>query len=112
MILRTYEKNGVQVVKVEENRLDGANADVFKDSLLDFLDQGVSTFVLNLSNVEFIDSKGIGVLVAVHKKLLDAGKCCLCCLKPNVSKVFSISRIDRLLTIRPSEDEAAAMLKD
>jgi anti-sigma B factor antagonist len=110
-MLQTSKRGGVLVVLVEDSRLDGANSEVFKERLLQFVDEGYDKFVLNLSNVEFIDSKGIGVLVSVHKKLMGSGKCCLCNLKINVRKTFSISRIDRLLLIYPTEDQALAALE-
>jgi anti-anti-sigma regulatory factor len=42
---------------------------------------------------------------------MGSGKCCLCNLKINVRKTFSISRIDRLLLIYPTEDQALAALE-
>ncbi|MGE4556513.1 MAG: STAS domain-containing protein [Desulfovibrionaceae bacterium] len=110
-MLQTRKHGDVQVVLVKESRLDGANSELFKEQLFQFVDQGGDKFVLNLSNVEFIDSKGIGVLVSVHKKLMGSGTCCLCDLKLNVRKIFSTSRIDRLLHIYPTEDEAVAALE-
>jgi anti-sigma B factor antagonist len=110
-MLRTHEQDGVMVVTVQEDRLDGSNADDFKDALIQLVEQGRERFVLDISKVEFIDSKGIGVLVALHKKLQGTGECGLCCLKPNVQKIFSISRINRLLPVYGTQDEAVAGLQ-
>ena len=42
-------------------------AAVLRQKLLMHIDKGYNHFVVNLSNVDYIDSSGLGVFVAIHK---------------------------------------------
>ena len=56
--------------------------------------------VLDLGATEFIDSTALNVIVRAHKRLRHGGgDLIIRSPRPNVRKVFSITRLDRVLTI-------------
>lgn len=56
--------------------------------------------VLDLSELTFIDSTGLGILVAAYRRARAVGSdLVLQHPKPNIAKVFAISGLDRVLTI-------------
>ena len=62
----TEELQGeIMVLRVGETRLDAARAPALREELLRLIDAGHSQIVLDLSATDFLDSSGLGALVAV-----------------------------------------------
>jgi anti-sigma B factor antagonist len=90
--------DGAQVVRVEEERIDASVAIQFKDRMRDIAGGG-GRMILDLGRVAFVDSSGLGAIVAVMKFLAPACKLELAALSPNVGKVFHMTRMDSVFTI-------------
>jgi len=96
------------LVTLLENRLDAALAVRFKDSLKTIVDEGADFMVLDLQQVAFMDSSGLGALVG-HMKYMGAEKTFeICGLSPTVEKVFKLTRMDSIFTIHETRDAAIA----
>lgn len=94
------------VVSLQENRLDAAMAVRFKDAMRALVDDGVTHMILDMSNVAFMDSSGLGAVVA-HMKYMGADKQFeISSLTPTVEKVFKLTRMDSVFKIYTSIDEA------
>jgi len=106
MKLETELREGAIHVKVAEPRIDSAVAIRFKDRLREVTADGPARVVLDLAEVDFLDSSGLGAVVAIMKLLGPDRTLELCGLTPNVDKVFRLTRMDRVFTIHP--DCAAA----
>lgn len=71
--------------------------------------QGNRLFVLNLSNVRFMDSAGIGETVASLKRVQDSGgEFKICGLTPRVAESFTTTQLIRVLKVFPDERQAIA----
>ncbi len=97
---------GRTVVTIEEARLDAASAEQFKTFLFEQIDGGGSRMVVDLSEVRFMDSSGLGTLVSALKKIGDSGQLVLAAAQPAVLDLFNLTSMDRLFTILPSVAEA------
>ena len=65
--------------------------------------------VLNMSDVQFVSSSFIAGLVALHKRLRGAdGKMIVCGMNPVVQETLHGAKLDRLLLITATEQEALA----
>lgn len=93
---------GMLVVRVEEARIDAAGAIQFKERMREITHDGPARIVLDLSNVGFLDSSGLGAVVAVMKLLMPARKLELAGLTPSVEKVFRLTRMDSVFAIHPT----------
>ena len=79
--------------------LDAANAADIKGAILPAL-EGVGAVVVDLAGVDFIDSAGVGVLVAVYKAMRSrGGRARYCGVGPGVRAVLAIIRLDEILEI-------------
>lgn len=108
MQLRTEDRGPVRIVTVDQARIDAAAAIQFKDAVRQAAGDTADRVVLDLSSVGFLDSSGLGALVAAMK-LLGAGRRLeLAGLTPNVERVFRLTRMDSVFTIHPSAEDAAA----
>ncbi|MBR9650214.1 STAS domain-containing protein [Thalassovita aquimarina] len=97
-----------QVVSVEENRIDAAVVIAFKDRMRALTDGDTTHVILDLSRVNFIDSSGLGAIVAAMKQLGRGRVMHLAGLQPNVDKVFRLTRMDTIFRIHDSVDQALA----
>jgi len=95
-------------VTIEENRIDASNAEELKSAVEELVDAGHATLVIDMSQVEFIDSRGLGTCIALMKLLEKRGALGLCGLQPNVRGVFRLTRLDRVFRIFPDLAAAAA----
>lgn len=105
MELQASERNGVLVVAAMEPRIDAAGAIRFKDEMRNQLQHPAPRVVLDLSRVTFLDSSGLGAVVAVMKMLGPDRKLELAGLTPPVQKVFRLTRMDGVFTIHASVPE-------
>jgi anti-sigma B factor antagonist len=71
------------------------------------VDHGVRLIVVDLTDVTFIDSMALGVLLSATNRLRPAGgQIRIVVPDPNMRRVFEISLLDRVLTIDSTRDEA------
>lgn len=90
------------VARVREARIDAAIAIRFKDRMREVLSDPAPRVVLDLARVDFLDSSGLGAVVAVMKMTGPDRKLELAALTPTVEKVFRLTRMDRVFTIHPA----------
>ncbi|QPM91623.1 STAS domain-containing protein [Pseudooceanicola algae] len=105
MNLTTVVQDGVTLVTVNAMRIDAAVAIRFKDLMREITRDCDGRVVLDLAQVDFIDSSGLGAIVAAMKQLEDGARLELATLRPNVDKVFRLTRMD---TVFPIHDGVAA----
>lgn len=111
MELEARIENDVQVVTVMAERIDSASAIRFKDEMREATANGPQRVVLDLSKVEFVDSSGLGAIVAAMKYLSPARKLDLAGLTPDVDKVFRLTRMNTVFGIHADAAVATAKTK-
>jgi anti-sigma B factor antagonist len=100
----------VTVVKVYDKRLVAKVAVEFKENMLRLINQGNRSLALDLSDVDFVDSSGLGAIVSSLKAIGRDGDLVVCGLKEPVMQVFSLTRMDKVFRIFSNVEEAAAYL--
>ncbi len=106
MSYSSYEKNGVLVVKIEEERLDASTAPDFKKYVLEYISEGKARILLDLGKVDFIDSSGLGAIVTILKRVSENGDLCICNPTEPVKNMFKLTRMERVFRVFESENEA------
>jgi len=72
----------------------------FRIKINKLMEEGPKEFIFNFSECDFIDSTGLGALVAIYKKCTEeGGKMKLKSLKPEVEKLFKLTRLDKVFEI-------------
>lgn len=89
----------LRVIKVQEDRIDAAVAIQFKDRMRELTDTAPPELLLDLSRVAFLDSSGLGAVVAAFKQAAPDRRLELAGLTPTVEKVFKLTRMDSVFTI-------------
>ncbi|WP_300032653.1 STAS domain-containing protein [uncultured Roseobacter sp.] len=111
MELSTKTEEQLRIVSVQDSRIDASVALEFKDAMRSETDGGPDLVVLDLSNVEFIDSSGLGAIVAAMKNMGADRKLALAGLTPTVQRVFQLTRMDSVFSVFPTLDGALAELR-
>jgi len=81
-------------------------------SILDLVTEGEKpTVIIQMTGLDYIDSAGLGVLVATLKHMNDReGALALVGLSPSVARVFRVTGLDTIFTICGDEAEAREQL--
>ena len=100
--------DGALVARVRETRIDAAVAIRFKDRMRDVLaTHPARRIILDLTMVGFLDSSGLGAVVAVMKMAAPDRSLELAGLTPTVAKVFRLTRMDQVFVIHGHAPGAA-----
>jgi anti-sigma B factor antagonist len=100
--------NGSPVLDLS-GEVDSYNAPKLRDKMISLIDDINPNIVINLSNVDYIDSTGLGTLVAGLKRATEKGGAIqIICPNEQIFKVFHITGLVRVFTIHQSEQSALA----
>ena len=102
MQLSYYDDHEKRVIEVGVERIDAAMSIRFKDEVRKLAEDAPERVVLDLKNVKFIDSSGIGSIVAIMKLITDEHKLELAHLSDFVKSVFKLTRLDSIFTLHDS----------
>lgn len=106
MDVKTAEVDGITVVTPVVDHLDASNAKDFKLATVRVL-EGKSRAVINLNEVSFIDSTGLGAILSCFRRInTDRGELKLCCMSKPVRTLFELVRMNKVFEIYGSEEEA------
>ena len=108
MKLTTHEEGGVTIVDASGKLTLGESTSALRKRMRELVDGGSRRIVLNLADVTYVDSSGIGELIAAYTTVTTAGGGMKLC---NLAKhVHELLNITKLCTIFETfEDEASAI---
>ena len=108
MKLTTHEEGGVMIVDASGRLTLGESTSALRNKIRELVDGGSRRIVLNLADVTYIDSSGIGELVAAYTTVATAGGELK--LLNLAKRVHELLYITKLYTVFESfEDEASAI---
>lgn len=109
MLVHTEDKGAALVIEIKEERLDAHNSGELKAEILNLFEDGKNNIVVDLKEVRFVDSSGLGALVSGFKNASARnGNLKLCGLQPQVKSMFELTRLHRVFEIFPDIAEALA----
>lgn len=98
MVEITSEDNRI-ILKPEKN-LIGEYTEKLKEELSKTLEKKVAELVIDLANVELIDSTGLAVLVATHKSVREKeGDLTLVNVGEAIVELFKLTHLDRFFNL-------------
>jgi anti-sigma B factor antagonist len=101
------------VVMTIRGPMDVATVPRLRDTLIRLIDEGHERFVFEMSEVDFIDSIGLGVIVGVvHRLRPHDGSLALAAPSAHARKVFRITQLARVLSLHDTLDEALAAVRE
>lgn len=91
--------------------LDAFSEPTFRKVLSKCVDDGPKHVVLDLSQIDFVDSSGLGALVQLAKKAQSAEGTLQIVTNPRVTQTVKLVRLEQFLALQPSVDIALENLK-
>lgn len=103
--------DGVTIVALKGD-IDVSQAPALRDLLGQVMDGSSTRVLLDLTDVGFLDSSGLGLLVTAHRRAADSGWAFgVAGAGSSVSRVFELTRTTRLLRIFVSRQEGVEALR-
>lgn len=100
------------VVLVVRGEADLHVAPELKSRVTSVLDRGLRAMVIDLSEVTFVDSTMLGVLLGALKRMkASSGEVRVVVAKREIRRVFQLTLLDRVFSLDPTRDEALAALE-
>ncbi len=100
----------VRVLSVLQPRLDLRSAGDLKNAVADLMARQHRRIVLDLGQVAFVDSSGLGAIVGALKLVGREGELVVCGLNESVSTLFKLTRMDKVFRCFATRAEAAEAL--
>jgi anti-sigma B factor antagonist len=95
-----YKVKDGNIVMNLSGELDIGNADNFKQNCMKIAEEHKMGFVIDCKDLNFIDSTALGAFVSINNKIAPyQKKLVLKNLKPNVKKLFLITKLDKSIQI-------------
>lgn len=108
LTLSTHEADGTTVVAVG-GEIDVYTAPRLRDKFTELVAAGSYDIIVDMQNVEFLDSTGLGVLVGGLKKVrAHDGSLDLVCTQDRLLKIFRITGLAKVFVIHDSAEAALA----
>jgi anti-sigma B factor antagonist len=107
MNLKTEANGNRMIIFVREERLDAHNSEELKAEMNSLFAAGSKELIVDLKDVRFIDSSGLGALVSGFKNASTRqGSLKLAGLQTQVKSMFELTRLHRVFDIFQTVDEA------
>jgi anti-sigma B factor antagonist len=84
--------------------IDLASADELRERIRHLLGDGVRSLTMDLTDVSFLDSVGLSLLVATHKRLGEEGHTLAVMIPPHLDTLFEISGLKDVFEVRPPRE--------
>lgn len=103
-----FQKEEEKLIVHMAGELDHHSAEEVRSKIDDRLDRdGIGKLILDFTNVTFMDSSGIGVVIGRYKKLsLKKGEVCITNVNNSVKRVFDLSGMFKIIKLYENVEQA------
>ncbi len=108
MALKTTSLDGgIGLIEVSGSLVGGEETDKLRAAVAGFVDREYQKLVIDLSNVTFLNSTAIGVLVSAHTTYSRKGwQIKLCGINKNINNIFVITKLTLVFDVAETRQDA------
>lgn len=107
----TTEQKGITIIHLAGEIIDKMEAAAFTEQVAKMAAAGQNRFVMELSELRYMNSSGLNVLVSVLTKARNTGgEVVVCNLSKKVKDLLVITKLDTIFHILPTVEEAIKKL--
>lgn len=111
MELMIKEEEKILIVKPLEKNIEALNSREFKTKMIAAIGASHCWVILDLAEVEFLDSNALGSLISLLKLIASrGGQLVICHARASVKRIFTITRLDQAIPLLESEPAAKQLL--
>lgn len=104
-------EDGITVIDLR-GEVDAFTAPQVKQEMINQIEGGSTKLAVNLADVKYLDSTGLGVLIGGLKRTRDKeGELVLICPNVRIMRIFEITGLSRIFEMFQTEQEALTKLK-
>jgi len=82
-----------------------------KQEVTSLIEDGCASLIVNLDDVTYLDSTGLGVLLSALRRVIGrGGDLGIVCDREMILRLFQITNLDQVFTLHRDEDTARARL--
>ncbi len=108
LTIKRTDSNGCPILQMA-GEVDAYTCEQFRQAVLESLNGDVDNVILVMHDVDYIDSTGLGALVAGLKRAVDRNaRISLVCSNPRVRRVFEITGLEKVFPMYRSVQDALA----
>jgi len=112
MGLTQRNEDGVTILAIQ-GRLDPEETQQLEKDVLKTVDSEDKRLLFDFSELEYINSSGLRVLVMAYQRMKqNKGHVAICNIRDYILEVFEISGYDKIFSIYPTKEEALESFKD
>ena len=106
-----HVKEGQNVIITVKGRLDATSSSVAGNAIEKIMREDCDRVVFNFSDLEYLSSSGLRVILGVTKELKrKEGKLVLCSLNPFVKEIFVVSGFEAMIPIADTVESGIRQL--
>lgn len=102
------ERSGTCAIARISGRVDSSNTNEFERAIQAALKPGDQGLVLECHNLVYTSSAGLRVMLSLARRFKPPKRFVICSLQNDIHEILKISGFDRIMTIRPTLEEALA----
>lgn len=101
-------EEGIGLIDVSGSLIGGEETDKLRAAVAGFVDRQYERLIIDLSNVTYLNSTAIGVLVSAHTTYTRRNwQIKLCGISKNVQNIFVITKLTLVFDVHDTREEAA-----
>jgi anti-sigma B factor antagonist len=101
---------GDATILVPLARVDSSTAKIFEAKVLAVVNSGAAKIIIDFSELNYISSAGLRVVLVGAKMTRGTRKFVLCSMKPNIREIFDVSGFAKILSIFPDRNAALSAI--
>jgi anti-sigma B factor antagonist len=106
--VRTLQSGTIAIIDVRGSLVGDGDTDLLREAVADFVEQGIKCLVINLQKVTYVNSSGIGSIIAAHATYAkNGGEVKLAGISSGVQNLLVITKLIDIFDVYDTVDEAA-----
>ena len=103
----TLDEGRLVILEPKGSLVGGEETDELKKTVSGLLEKGNRKLIIDLGDVEYLNSSAIGALVSAHTSYLNReGKLMLCNLNKSISNVFIVTKLSTIFNSADKREDA------
>jgi anti-sigma B factor antagonist len=109
MVNQVSEQNDIMIIALSGKIMGGPEAGEINEQINNFIDKGKIKIIIDLENVEWMNSSGLGILIGVITTLKNnGGKLIVTNISDRIMNLLRITKLVSVFDIEPDLDSALA----
>jgi len=109
MKVLTERKGDVTILRLRGTLMGGPDSQVFEDVLVKTLESGSSGVLVDMSDISWVNSTGLGILIAGHRKVSGGGGVLkLLHVSKRIESILMVTKLNTLFDSYDDETQAIA----